>query len=32
MTLSSQQLIETEEDFYPYSDGEPMAESDPNFS
>ncbi len=29
MTLSSEQLIETEDDLYPYSDGEPMAESDP---
>ena len=29
MTLSSEQLIETEDDLYPYCDGEPMAESDP---
>ncbi len=29
MAISSEQLIKTEDDLYPYCDGEPMAESDP---
>ncbi len=29
MTISSEQLIKTEDDLYPYCDGKPMAESDP---